>query len=507
MRALIARDIVKGDCLVLQEDDTMQNVLAQIKGGEFSGVLIKTKAGVLSGIFTSSDLARCVHSQVPVDSPISHNMTRNPLTVGPYTPIAECARLMTEKRCRYLPMIDGNKILGIVTLYSVSAAMIESLEGRVVDLERLKSKLDMRDEYLGIVSHDIRSPLAVINICCEYLMAAETNGEKLTDYQKSFLERILNNSNRALGLVKGILDAMVIEHGGALNFSRVDITDFLEEIAANQRLLASRKNIKIHLATPARIFNLMDRKRVMQAIENLVGNAIKFTDKDRNIFISSEIVRRPSGDWLKISVRDEGGGIPEDKISKIFNKFHQLDTGVARDLGVGLGLSIVNQYIQSHQGEIVVEGGLGSGATFSALLPGASLERVNLGPRDLAPTILVVDDDTDIRDYFAADLTQEGFRVVQAKDGQDAVALLRREKPDVIISDILMPNLDGFELLTHVRNSHNQVPFILCSGVYPNLSDDVARSVFKADDMLEKPVETDALIAAIKRLLEARQIA
>lgn len=350
------------------------------------------------------------------------------------------------------------------------------------------------ENYLSMVVHDLRTPLAVITTCTEFLTSYSS--DSLTGEQKAFLDRIDRNAEKALRMVASLLEVATGKGNFHLEKREVLGGDFVEKVVSNVSLLGKEKNIHIICEASFSPKVLIDTDRVEQAIENLIGNAIKFSPKGKSIIVRTSEGLVNEGRYFRIEVVDQGQGIPKEKLASIFNKFTQLESGYAKKLGVGLGLTIVEQFIKAHGGFITVDSEEGKGSAFQINIPLVA-ERSN---PVVGTTILLVDDDADIREYLAAELESEGFRVVVAKDGEDAILKMEVSSIDLVISDVQMPGVDGFELLAAVKKKWS-TPMILASGYYPSLNEDVAKSLFKADYFLPKPYKVAELLKVVKELL------
>ena len=349
------------------------------------------------------------------------------------------------------------------------------------------------ETYVGMVAHDLRTPLSIILTCSEYLL--NYSDDKLTSEQKNFLSRIERNAEKSIKMVSSLLDITSLKGNTTLDRQEVGAKGFIEAIVENLTFLGKEKNIGIS-AEIGEDFNLsIDRDRMEQVLENLVGNAIKFTNEHKSIVVKASEVDIDDERFSRIEVIDQGVGIPEDKLTDLFGKFTQLEMGDAKNLGIGLGLSIADEFVKAHEGFISVESKLGKGSSFQVNLPKTEASEA----QGLA-TILLVDDDSDILELVGDDLTEAGFDVIYAENGDVALRKLASHAVDMVLSDVQMPGMDGFELLSAIKTKWS-IPIVLASGFYPNLSDDVAQSLFKAEYFLEKPYDYSQLFEAVNAVL------
>ncbi|MHC1743552.1 MAG: sensor histidine kinase [Syntrophobacteraceae bacterium] len=234
-----------------------------------------------------------------------------------------------------------------------------SLERELVALNQLKNK------FLGLAAHDLRNPLVSIRGLAEILLADEC--QPLTEMQREFITTIQSASDGMLHLVNDILDMAAIESGKIqVQMRRDSLQCLIEERIRVNRVLAEKKGIALNdeLNDIPRI--PFDRNRIAQVIDNLLGNAIKFSPFDSHVHIS---LTRVNGSAV-VRVRDQGPGIPEDEQARLFNEFERLSNGpTGGEKSTGLGLSIVKQIIEAHNGALHIESEVGAGSAFSFSLP------------------------------------------------------------------------------------------------------------------------------------------
>jgi signal transduction histidine kinase/CheY-like chemotaxis protein len=358
----------------------------------------------------------------------------------------------------------GDELGMLVDAFNGMLEQIEVSERERTQLlasERHASRL--KDEFLMTLSHELRTPLNAIVGWTRILRTKVVAPDQVDDA----LERIERNAHAQARLIEDLLDVSRLTTG-KLILDRVDV-DLVA--LANQAIetvvpLAEARRIRIERAfdTPtARLAG--DPHRLQQVVWNLLSNAIKFSASDSRVVVRI----RSTGGWCELRVQDEGIGIDPDLLPFIFEPFRQGDASITRSYGgLGLGLSIVRRIVDLHGGKIAVESaGFGLGAVFTVSLPAAvalpappSL-RPGRGrapqPTDLpGVSIVVVDDDPDARAILAALLLSAGAHVRQAAGGREALALIREAMPDVLVSDIAMPDLDGYALLRELRKEHGR---------------------------------------------------
>jgi PAS domain S-box-containing protein len=372
----------------------------------------------------------------------------------------------------------------------------------------------MKDEFLATLSHELRTPLSAILGWAQVLRRGSRDG---ADLQRG-LQTIERNARAQAQLIEDLLDMSRITSGKVLLDTQVlNPAGFIDAAIETVRPAAEAKNIRLERhVEPAAGLIAGDPGRLQQVIWNLLSNAIKFTPRDGAVKVA--LARR--GANLEISVSDTGIGIGPEFITHVFERFRQADASTTRQHGgLGLGLSIVKHLVEQHGGTVRAESrGEGLGARFTIELPLAKAQPAparagriaQLSPmpttpemtlRDLSPLdILVVDDDRDARELMARILTDCHASVRTAASAREALAMVRAAAPDLLITDLGMPEVDGFGLLAWVRalgREHGgSVPAIALTAFAR--SEDRLRALeagFSAH--ISKPVEPSELIAAV----------
>ena len=319
----------------------------------------------------------------------------------------------------------------------------------------------MKDEFLATLSHELRTPLSAILGWSQVLRKGVRNPE---DLQRG-LETIERNARAQTQLIGDLLDMSRITSGKLrLDVQEVDPVVFVEAAIDTVRPAAEAKGVAIETALdPSAAPISGDTARLQQVVWNLLANAVKFTPNGGTVRVAIE----RSGSNVTISVADTGIGIPPEFVSRVFERFTQADATATRTFGgLGLGLAIVKHLVELHGGNVHVRSaGKDLGATFCVELPLSKrrgrahrLDRRDserLGDLDYADLhgikVLVVDDEPDARELVERVLTECGAEVVSASSADEALPLVRRERPDVLVSDIGMPGTDGYQLLKRVR--------------------------------------------------------
>ncbi|MGB7414714.1 MAG: ATP-binding protein, partial [Thermosynechococcaceae cyanobacterium] len=367
----------------------------------------------------------------------------------------------------------------------------------------------VKDEFLAVVSHELRTPLNPILGWSQLLQRGQLNEQKTA---KAF-EVIVRNAQAQAQLIDDLLDVSRILRG-KLSLQREDVDLALVTRAALEtgRLAAEAKSIEIHeqLATATVIG---DVGRLQQIIWNLISNAVKFTPAGGRI----EVGLQCQAAQALISIRDTGKGIPPEFLPYVFDRFRQEDSATTRQFGgLGLGLAIVRNLVELHGGTIDVDSpGEGQGATFTVALPlmphptetrskpTRSQPSLNLSGLQL----VVVDDETDTRDFLTFLLEQAGASVKSFAAARTALAALTNNPPDILISDIGMPDMDGYMLMQQIRalpaEQGGQIAAIALTAYASELDYQRAMDV-GFQQHLKKPVEPNTLIEAIVQLVQLK---
>lgn len=413
------------------------------------------------------------------------------------------------------------------------------------ETESLRALDRFKNQLYTNITHEFKTPLTVITGMIE-----QVSGH---DKVKRVVRR---NSKNLLDLVNQILDLRKLELGKVkLNWVQTDVVLYCQYIIESYEALADIKGVKLHfLPRQKQILMDVDKEKLLRILSNLLSNAIKFTPAAGNVYLSMEEVRQKQGDKkelisrLKLAVQDTGVGIPLEEQAFIFDRFYQVEPvqgeeGRTNETtlryrgpggGSGIGLALTKDLVEALDGEISLESEEGQGTTFTVWLPiqkTAPFEAVEstaiaplvefaLDPEekeeelDIAGgmmsssslQLLIVEDNDDVREYLVS-LLQEQYELHLAKDGQEGIDKALQLIPDIIVSDVMMPRKDGFQLLTElkedIRTSH--IPIVMLTA---KSSDESRVQGLKrgADAYLAKPFNHEELFTRLAKLLELRQV-
>ncbi|RUT07080.1 hypothetical protein DSM106972_023410 [Dulcicalothrix desertica PCC 7102] len=370
----------------------------------------------------------------------------------------------------------------------------------------------IKDEFLAVLSHELRSPLNPILGWAKLLQTRKFDEAAL----KSALSTIERNAKLQAQLIEDLLDVSRILQGKlSLNMVSVNLIPVIEAALETVRLAAEAKNICIVTQFDSIGQVLGDAGRLQQIIWNLLSNAVKFTPPTGQIKICLECVENQA----QISVSDNGKGISADFLPYVFEHFRQEDSATTRKFGgLGLGLAIVKYLVELHGGTVKAESlGEGLGATFIVRLPViqnlTKTEEINMNlldtPSNTLPlagkNILIVDDDTDNLEFFSFILEEYGATVTTVSSGTEALQLLSHSQPDILLSDIGMAEMDGYMLIQEIRTREKekniqQIPAIALTAYAGEMNQQQALTAgFQYH--IAKPVDSEELLEAICKLL------
>lgn len=378
---------------------------------------------------------------------------------------------------------------------------------RTIELQRANEELASasrtKDIFFATLSHELRTPLTPILGWAKVLRFSSTNAE-LLDQGFSAIER---NARLQARLIDDLLDMSRIISGKLhIEFEMTDLGCLIEAAAETVRDEARTRGVDLQIDLPdAPLMVRAAPVRLQQIVWNLLSNSIKFTEKGGRVTVHA----RHKGDETEIVVSDTGIGIAPEFLPHIFEPFHQADGSTTRKYGgLGLGLAIVHKLIALHGGRVQVESaGVGQGAHFRFTVPcGATYSTqqptlITLAPSGLPQSLLIVEDSPDTAELLHTLFAQKGCRVMGAGSVGEALRMIEAEKPNLIISDIGLPDADGYELLARLRHlpGMEKIPVIAVSGYVTE--EDCARALaagFAAH--IAKPIDIDDLIATVHTL-------
>ncbi len=446
------------------------------------------------------------------------------------------------------PITEGFFVMTLV-FATILASRFSEVHNELEKAHEELIKIDkLKDEFMAVTSHELRTPLLGIVGITDSMLAGASGD--LSEEANKNLQLLSASSKRLSSLVNDILDLSKLKYSDLkLSKSSVDLRQ-ATDIAISFALSVFRgKNIKIKNNITSDTPNIYgDKNRVQQIMNNLIDNAIKFTSEGE-----INIYAKKTGDFVETTVEDTGIGIPRDKFDEIFMSFRQVDSSVTRKYGgFGLGLSIIKQLVELHGGNIRLESEPGKGSSFIFTLPvysdkykseeaegmydkntantvladyAATANNADNGYNTIQPAgiakashdnhaagtqgkcILVVDDEPINRKVLQNHLTLAGYTVKTAGDGNEAMRMLSKEElPDLVLMDIMLPGISGYEVCRNIREMHTlyDLPVLMCTAKN-QVMDIVTGFECGANDFLPKPFDRRELLARVNTLLTLKQ--
>ena len=418
--------------------------------------------------------------------------------------------------------------------FTVNRAKLKSqLNFEQLEAKRIKELDTVKTQLYTNITHEFRTPLTVI-----LGMAQQVKSNPPLHLQNG-MDMIIRNGESLLNLVNEMLDLSKLETGKMmLQPVNGDVINFLRYIVESFHSLAESQKKQLHFLTEMdALYMEYDPEKLRQIISNLLSNALKFTPERGNIYISITEQTLPAQTGkasLVIKVKDTGIGIPESQLQHIFERFYQLDNSHTRKTeGTGIGLALTKELVKLMAGEITVKSpptGAGKGSEFTVVLPlkkiqsseenmPAAVKPVKL-EQDISgrhvnnidtiekhpatkPLILLVEDNADVVAYTASCLPD--YRLAVGKDGREGLEIAAELVPDLIITDVMMPFVDGFELCRSLRSDEHtsHIPIIMLTAK-ADIESKMEGLQQGADAYLEKPFNREELLIRIKKLLELR---
>ncbi len=472
---------------------------------------------------------------------------------------------------KFISLEDGGKIenweyyafnsRGEIVPLDVTATMQKNSEGLITNsvsvlrdsTERKKTEKALteanrfRSQFFANITHEFRTPLTLTIGPLEEILRGSCG--TVSAAVESRLELTLRNSRRLLKLVNQLLDLSMLESGAEPPaYEKKDINAFTASILDSFSLIANKKNITLTFSPGTDLpVAAIDPGKLEKVLFNLIGNAFKFTPDGGSIVVQTRLVKASetpgdnpateiAGNAIELSVTDSGIGIQQEHIGKIFERFNRGGMEQASG-GAGIGLAYAKELAEVMGGRLAVASSYGSGATFSLYLPAGTLQPAategtaglvhkasSLQPEvelsDIAgqvhavgdslsghkPLILIVDDNPDVVQYVAG-VIQKDYDFITAHNGKAALERLEKYTPDIILCDVMMPEMDGYELLRIVKSRPGlqAVPFIFLTA-RADIEMKVEGLQEGADDYIVKPFNSLELLARLKSLLRIREL-
>ena len=409
--------------------------------------------------------------------------------------------------------------------------MLISNQHLAISNEELALATRLKDEFLANMSHELRTPLNAILGMSEALQ--EQVFGTINQEQKESLETIASSGKHLLELINDILDVAKIESGQVeIDCSQTSIDELCQSSLPFVKQQALRKRIHLELKIAPNLPELfIDERRIRQALINLLSNAIKFTPKRGRVSLAVSLQQNPAKitheitSEIRFAVTDTGIGISPENLQKLFQPFVQIDGALNRqNTGTGLGLALVKSIVEMHKGTVTATSDVGVGSCFTIALPyennsipspiftnqpTSPLEpSPDNGIAEGLPTLLLAEDNEANKLTISRYLKARGYQLLFAKDGREAIDLASSMRPDLILMDIQMPNIDGLEAIKIIRRDNipelANIPIIALTALA--MTGDRERCIEAgANEYLTKPVKLNQLATIIKQILAQKQ--
>ena len=401
-----------------------------------------------------------------------------------------------------------------------------------VSADSLRQVDQMKSQFFANISHEFLTPLTLILGQLESVIS-----EKIDLKEKTKLLVAKGNASRLLTLVNQLLDLSKLENGNMeLNASQYNLVSFVKGILFSFESLASTKRIELVFESESENIQVVfDQDKIEKVFNNLISNAVKYTVKEGKLFVK---IKSVDSDYVEIKVVDSGIGIPPKFVPVIFDRFFQVDSTSTRNFeGTGIGLALVKELVDLHRGNVKVESTVGVGSAFTVKLPIGEIKRELIEqeytvktkiPAELLITeeiaetieriekpgkqfvdkqeiVLVVEDNKDVRAFICQQL-EEFYQLIEAENGEVGLSKAREIVPDLIVTDLMMPKMNGFQFCKEVRNDErtSHIPIVMLTAK-ADFDDKIEGLEIGVDDYITKPFSAQELKVRIKNLIKQRK--
>ncbi len=422
-------------------------------------------------------------------------------------------------------------VWAIIKFQNYRTRLQHELKFREIESYHLREIEQMKSRFFANLSHEFRTPLMLIKGPLEALLSG-----KIKENVSGYYTMLLRNTEKLQQLIDQLLELSQLESESIpLRRDLYDLVSVVKSLSNNFKSLANEKNIKYSFNCSIQsVQAVIDKDKLEKIINNLLSNAFKFTTDGGNISVGLTVLKKYDLEFANISVKDSGIGIPKEHESKIFDRFYQADDSSKRNYGgSGIGLALVKELVTLHKWDIEVKSTEGKGTEFILKIPlndkhpdikEIAAEKIdydidnrintnitspvittseNNGERSL---ILFVEDNEDVRIYVN-DILKSDYSVLLAESGEAGIEITKNDLPDLIISDVMMSGMDGFEFCKKIKTDWktSHIPVILLTAKVDHQSK-IDGLELGADDYITKPFEQQELLIRIKNLIDQRKL-
>jgi len=423
--------------------------------------------------------------------------------------------------------------LGVISGISLYVVKLKNLQNKLhfeqLDKERIKEVNQSKLRFFTNISHEFKTPLSLISIPLQKLKEL-IQGEE----EKEYVEMIEKNSNRLIRLIDQLLTFRRVEHGGLkLKISQASLDGFIYPVADAFESLSVKKGIEFYYKVKDPAYKIqLDLEKMEQVLFNLLSNAFKFTPPNGTVWLEGSIRVVEGKKYTCFEVTDTGVGIQTKDLSKIFERFFQSDSEL-RNMGTGIGLSYTKSIVELHKGKINVESTPGERTCFSVLIPLNELQTVDVDKKEIRrlnanelleyetiaseiiqsqestdsqkPVVLIADDEIEFRSIIK-NVLQNKYCILEASNGRDALEIASTGEVDIIISDVMMPGMNGYEFCQKVKTNMQlcHIPVILLTAL-EEMDSHIQGMEHGADSYMSKPFNLKYLEATVQNLIENRE--
>ena len=421
--------------------------------------------------------------------------------------------------------------VGQLLIYAVALAYKIRLNERArAEANRIKDMDEIKSRFFANISHEFRTPLTLIQGPLQQIEEAAAGSKEAVPVAMRHIRTMRRNTDRLLELVNQLLDLSKLDSGKMkLQVVKGDVFQLLKALTASFESVAERKGIHYHVHFPDNTaICFFDKDKMEKIVSNLLANAFKYTPEGGTVSVNVD----RDEERLRLSVEDNGPGIPKKELDKIFDRFYQLEG--TEDKGSGIGLALVKELVSLYRGQISVNSEPGKGSRFRVSLPvdkpsfnenelvygqwqaeesfinrnieAAEEREIKKASAAQLPLLLLVEDNSDLR-HFITETVQPYYNVIEAVNGQEGLEKAISEVPDIIVSDVMMPVMDGFALTQKLkkdeRTSHIPVILLTAKAGQAHKLEGLGTG---ADDYLIKPFDAPELLLRIQNLINQRKL-